>query len=65
MKRVWRVLSGVLLAGLIALLLSTLVFASPNGGKRHGNPRKLPKLEFPVVMIYLTGVALPLWFISA
>ena len=63
MKREWRVLKGVLLTGLIALLLSTSVLANPNGGKRHGNLRKLPKLEFPVVMIYLPGVLLPLWFI--
>ena len=63
MKREWRVVKGVLLTGLIALLLSTSVFASPNIGKRHGNPRKLSKLEFPVVMLYLPGVPFPLWFI--
>ena len=59
----WRVLKGVLLTALIALLLSTSVFANPNGGKRRGNPQKLPKLEFPVLMIYLPGMPVPLWII--
>ena len=63
MKRERRVLKGVLSIGLVTLLLSTSVFAGPNGGKRHGNPRKPPKLELTVVMIYLPAMSVPLWII--